>query len=493
MQRNRFARSLFLLAVMLLAAIPLHEAAADELSRRFSDHYLSDSRRGNLPPADFNADADDYNALPGKREVLATPEGEPLWEELEAVKERLAALEHLPKPETEYPTIKFNGAFQADVGFFAQTLENIESVGPIADGADFRRARLGAGGSVTDNMKYFFQMDFAFYGRPSFTDVWVEWTDLPVLNKVRVGQWKQPFSLEVVSSYRYTMFMERSVLFIPFTPFRHIGIGFMDHAENLNWTWAASAFRTGNDHFGDSISFDGGVGAAARATHLLWYDEATHANYLHLGAGYYGDMPPDYIRRFRTIPEMWIGENAPGPVGTAGIPIPGVINGTPFFVDTGPLFDVEFVNTFGGEFLWVNGPWTVQSEVMAAAVERREHEQSLLYGSYIEVAYFLTGEHRPYDRHIAAIERVIPHCNFSLKRDGERGIGAWEIAARWSYINLNSGDIRGGSMNDFTAGVNWYCNPYCKVVFNYVHSWLNDRNGVNSDCDIYAARVQLDF
>ena len=122
---------------------------------------------------------------------------------------------------------------------FNQDAANRASYGDIQNGAGFRRARLGARGSVTNNMNYFFQMDFGFFGRPTFTDVWVEWTDLPILGTVRAGQWKQPFSLEVVSSFRYTTFMERSSMFQAFDPFRHIGIGFYNHSEDLMTTWAA--------------------------------------------------------------------------------------------------------------------------------------------------------------------------------------------------------------------------------------------------------------
>jgi phosphate-selective porin OprO/OprP len=60
-------------------------------------------------------------------------------------------------------------------------------------------------------------------------------------------------------------------------------------------------------------------------------------------------------------------------------------------------------------------------------------------------------------------------------------------------------------MNDFTFGVNWYCNPFCKVVFNYVHSWRQSPtsppspagNGpavaVNSEMNAFGLRTQMDF
>ena len=152
--------------------------------------------------------------------------------------------------KNKYPSaVTIMGVFQADAVGFSQDTASRASYGDIQNGADFRRARLGAKGSVTNNMNYFFQMDFAFFGRPTFTDVWVEWTDLPFLGTVRAGQWKQPFSLEVVSSFRYTTFMERSSMFQAFDPFRHIGIGFYNHSEDLMTTWAASMFRTGRQGY----------------------------------------------------------------------------------------------------------------------------------------------------------------------------------------------------------------------------------------------------
>ena len=43
------------------------------------------------------------------------------------------------------------------------------------------------------------------------------------------------------------------------------------------------------------------------------------------------------------------------------------------------------------------------------------------------------------------------------------------------------------------GGVNWYCNPYCKVVFNYIHSFVTDRNGSPSEANAWGLRTQLDF
>lgn len=395
-----------------------------------------------------------------------------------------------------YPSVTVNGVFQADAGFFSQDEESRLAHGNIQDGADFRRARLSAKGAVTETVNYMFQMDFAFFGRPTFTDVWVEQTQLPVLGNFRIGQWKQPFSLEVVSSFRYTTFMERSVLFQPFTPFRHLGAGFYDHSENLNWTWAASGFRSGQDQFGDSISDVGGWGTAERLTHLLYYDEPAEGRYyLHTGMGHFFSRPPRDLFNFRTIPEIYIGENAPGVVGTSGQAATGAFDGTPFFVATGPL-RLNNYNVVGAELLWVNGPWSLQSEAMATFANRIDGENLFFSGAYAQVGYFLTGEHRPYDRNLGQIDRVKPFTNFfrvGRGADACAGWGAWELASRVSVIDLNDKDVRGGELLDLTMGLNWYWNPFTKVVFNYIHAFNNNPTYGRNDTDIFAMRAQVDF
>jgi phosphate-selective porin OprO/OprP len=415
-------------------------------------------------------------------------------------------LQDAKKPSAEkpkLPNVAINGVFQADAVSFNQGETSKEAYGRIDGGADFRRARLSAKGAVSDRMDYFMQMDFGFFGRPTFTDVWADFKDVGSLGTVRVGQWKQPFGLETVSSFRYTTFMERSSLFQAFTPFRHIGVGFYNHDDNLDWTWAASYFRTGQDQFGGSLSTDGGNGGAGRLTHLLWHNGPKGEDYLHVGAGYFLNSPPNDRIRFRSIPEIFVGEFVVPtgvPLGTSGQPVPDVANGTPFFVDTGTIAGTNLTQTIGLESLWVRGPLSWQSEAMGCFVDTSQNGNAFLNGAYSQVGWFLTGEHRPYDRKSGAIDRVMPFHSVS-KCGG--GWGAWEIAGRWSYLDVTDGQIIGGLMQNMTVGLNWYVNPNCKCVFNYIHSWADSRpirNGViqsndfiSSQTDAFGLRCQLDF
>jgi phosphate-selective porin OprO/OprP len=54
------------------------------------------------------------------------------------------------------------------------------------------------------------------------------------------------------------------------------------------------------------------------------------------------------------------------------------------------------------------------------------------------------------------MKRGDPTCSF----------GAWQLGARFSYLDLYDKAIRGGQVYDWTVGVDWYWNPNMKVQFN---------------------------
>lgn len=392
------------------------------------------------------------------------------------------------------PYIEVHAAVQADSGWYGQDATNIKEFGVLKDGAVFRRTRLAANGAIADNVNYFVQMDFSFPGRPTFTDVWVEVTKLPLLGNIRAGQWKQPFSLEVVSSFRYTMMPERSLLFNSFTPFRHPAVGFYDWSQNERMTWAASVYRSGQDQFGDSIASSGGYAGVGRITGLPWYEDEG-SRYLHLGVGYNYVTPVQRFAGFRTIPEFFIGQTdipTTGANGTAGTATPTAINGTPFFVNTGNFF-INHYNLVGTETLWVEGPLTVQSEFMYLSAVQNNGITANFAGFYTQVGYFLTGEHRPYMKKAGALDRIKVLNPFGNSLENGYGWGGWEICGRASYVDLNSNNIRGGRLADYTACLNWYLNSYTKIQMEYILADLNNPKFGNSKTNLYDLRIQWDF
>jgi len=477
----------------------LQGAETDEAAPTEDDSVGAEEELG-VELGDREQLGDDVEAFPGPLQRMLTP-ASPTDRMPSAAMTEFGADAPMPqKPPGEpikYPTVAVHGAMQIDGAMFSQDTNSHLTVGDLKNGADFRRTRLLANGEAWNNVDYFFQMDFGFFGRPTFADVWMEVTQLPTVGHMRVGHFKQPFGLEALTSYRFITFMERSLTFQPFVPFRHTGVMFYNWRDDEMMTWAISGYRTGEDQFGGAIGDRGGNATAMRVTWLPYYDVPAEGRYLfHIGADYNLAEPTDHRTRFFSIPEIFMAQVQPGPIGTSKQPSPGsAIDGVPFFVDTG-VINARTINTLELESALVWGSFSLQSELVYAIVDQPDNKTVGLPGMYLQASYFLTGEHRPYNRKGGTFDRVVPFEDFFRTRT-EKGVcggkGAWELTSRISSLNLNAHNIQGGRLTDLTVGVNWYLNPYSKFMFNYIHAWLDDPIRDRSGTDIVAMRAQVDF
>jgi phosphate-selective porin OprO/OprP len=134
----------------------------------------------------------------------------------------------------------------------------------------------------------------------------------------------------------------------------------------------------------------------------------------------------------------------------------------------------------------VLGPFSMQGEYIGVNVDRDAAESAVLQGFYVYASWFLTGESRPYDVACGEFVRLKPSNAF-----GEGGVGAWELALRYSELDLND-EVRGGVEKNVTAGMNWYVNSAVRVMFNYVRATSETDNG-DVDVDIAQVRAQVDF
>ena len=403
------------------------------------------------------------------------------------------------KQDAKKPSLILSGQVQADQIYFGQDAVSRDAVGDLQDGAQFRRLRIGARGTSFEVLEYSLGVDFALANQPSYLDNYIEWKELPWLQNVRVGHYFEPFSLERVTQNRNNTFMERSLV-DTFAPARNMGVMTYGNTENELATWAIGTFRTNSDNTGND-SFDSGQALTMRGTCLPWWDEASDGRfYLHLGAAYsYRDTDRDQVR-FRNTPE--IRKQQPNSVlGPVKNPPSNYQNGVPspfapIFVDTGNIKADNF-QLFDPEFAMIMGPLSLQSEYAFATVDQIGGPPLFFNGYMAQVSYFLTGEHRPYDRKLGIHTRMEPFEDFFRVRTASQGIqtglGAWEIAARFSNIVLNDKNIKGNNLTDFTVGLNWYLNPYTRWKFNYVRAFLEDTRVGNSLTDAYGMRFDFEF
>ena len=105
----------------------------------------------------------------------------------------------------------------------------------------------------------------------------------------------------------------------------------------------------------------------------------------------------------------------------------------------------------------------------------------------------LTGETRPFKA--GNFDRVKP-----FKNVGDGGLGAFEVALRYDHLDLSDTPVlarAGNKASSLTLGLNWYFNPYAKLMFNWVrfegdNSPL-DPVGSKTEGDAFATRLHLDF
>jgi phosphate-selective porin OprO/OprP len=378
---------------------------------------------------------------------------------------------------------------------FTQDATSFSQYGNALNSVGFRRARIALLGEY-EVVDYIVEMDFANRGADAlvnskdqstaFKDVYIQVRELPVLGIVRVGHFKEGFGLEQLTSDNYTTFMERSLIDEgTFVPGRNNGIQAFNWTENKRATWSIGAFtnQTGFDQ-PPLFQFDQwGLATTMRGTYLAWYDEPSGGRgLLHTGVDYSYRSAPDHQGNFATRAESGFS--------------PAIISMK--------LTDVIDWQVYGAEAAMVYGPLSVQSEFFGSTVRRQHGVLNNFYGAYAFVSYFLTGEGRPYNRKLGVFDRVRPYENFFRVRtadgDVQTGRGAWEVAYRFSYIDALDGlTVKGaGLAADHTFGVNWYLNPFTKVMFNYVHSLdtYNSAAGVRwskGNMDIFEARFAMDF
>ncbi len=369
------------------------------------------------------------------------------------------------------PSASLRGRMHLDTALFSGDLVNADN------GTKFRRTRLGAGGGMFDVFKWQIEMDFAGTAgdlqQTAFKDVFLEMTDLPLLQTIKIGHFKEPASLEELTSSNHITMQERSVLNC-FIPARNLGVQVGGHNELETATFHIGLFREVDETPPRTFGQNGGNALTMRATWLPWYDEATEGRgLLHVGGYYsYRDVEDDRLR-FRQRPDNSFSDR---------------------FVNTGTMLDAANWHLVGVELALVYGPFSVQSEYVKALVHRRENADPGFDAMYVELSYWLTGEHRAYRRSGGRFDRVTPYENFFRVRDEDgiirMGTGGWQATYRYGHIDLVDASVNGGRGNVHTLGLNWHLTRNSRMMANYIQA---TRDGADGYLHAVTMRAQFDF
>ncbi len=475
------------------------EPAAETAPRR--------SQQAAVPavPADVNARLDtqqhqiDQIAQATQQTQLAQQD-QPLWS--------FANL----RPQIQTPDGRFSfavrGLGQFDVADYMQSGNAVHlPVGPdLSSGSNFRRAQLGLAGKLFNDWSYLFNYEFGGSGGTEgagrIQSLYVEYDGAAPL-ALRIGAYPAPGGLEDNTGSPDTIFLERAQ-----------ASDVIRNAVAGDGRNAASAIYAGERVYAslsvtgakvaDPAVFDEQQALLGRVSGLVYQSGETRVVLSATGA---------YAYRF---PALAAGSGSARIFTISASPEITVDSTGTKLVSTGAI-DTQSAFLWGveGAAQWAN--LYAQAGYFGYDVSRRNSPLSdpNFSGWYAQATWILTGESRGYNAQNAAFTQPKPRVAFSPSNGGW---GAWELAARYSVLDLNYrqghtgsapplGGIRGGEQKIWTFGVNWYLNSVIRFAFDYQHVDV-DRIGniaafdghaavantqVGQDVDILSLRSQISF
>ena len=347
--------------------------------------------------------------------------------------------------------VSFEGLVQVDFNWFHSDVANLN--GDALDGSDFdqelRRAELVLKGKGPGNFEWVLGYD----GKADkFLDVNARYKLGGDSNHfLQLGQFKQPNSMEELSSTKNNDFISKATITNTFAVGRRVGVGYGYGSGN----WSVNA-----SYFGRELTRNlaHGSGYGLRGTFAPINEKG---NVLHFGLSYVNHDTDADTLRLRARPNADL----------AGVRL----------VDTGNMTDTDRLATTGFESIWVRGPFKLQGEYMQTSVKRYRAGNSNFKGSggYVSGVWNLTGESWGYKG--GTPTTPLPD---------EPGRGMWQVGMRYDKLDLNDTGVPGGAMDMWTAGVNWYWRSNFKFMLNHVKV-NSERRGLDDNPGITEARLQF--
>jgi phosphate-selective porin OprO/OprP len=282
--------------------------------------------------------------------------------------------------------------------------------------------------------------------------------------RVRIGAFSPPSGIEEATSTNGSLFPERAS---PSDLVRNIAsgdgrtaVGVFGNGERWNYSAALTGNVVGTQTYDEQLAFVG----------RLAYVPIKGLDYLvHVGAN----------------TEIVINPAATGPDVAPGVASPVRLRDRPEIrvdgtrlVDTGNI-DADGLTSWGLELAGQYKAFSVQSEYYHIDVQRRASALSdpEFSGWYVQGAWTITGQPRRYGIATATFDAPRGEKPFNLKT-GDWGV--WELAARYSDLDLNylagasgtaqdASAIRGGRQKIVTLGVNWYPNSVVRFQADFQH------------------------
>ena len=306
----------------------------------------------------------------------------------------------------------------------------ITAADDFSNGFNNRRARMGMAGTITDGWDGQIEFDFADGGIDP-KDIRLRRT-FDNGGRLWIGQYKVPQGLNQLTSSNEITFIERSSINNTVADSRRIGIAYDYFNGPLGFKTMIFGRALGQR---GALVDDMPLGVALRGV----FAPEIGGGILHIGASaVYEDLMDNNTVRFRDRPEA---RDSKG----------GSIRLIDAAVD-----NAESTFKAGLELLFIGGPFSIEAEYLQATVSRTEGDNPTFNGFNIQSSYVLTGESRSYSNGLAG----------TVSPGGDAG--AWEVALRYSFMDLNDAGFTGGEQRNITLGLNHYITSRLRFMSNLV-------------------------
>lgn len=231
------------------------------------------------------------------------------------------------------------------------------------------------------------------------------------------------------------------------------------HHWSGRWTGKLGLFSSANIESGDLFSGTDGYGITGRLTYT---PVRTTTRVVHFGFNSSYQLSNDSNRlRFRTRPESNVNDKR--------------------LISTGRMVRVNSHYVGGVEAALFVNPFYLQGEYIRTHVFRFGGRQNETFdGGYLSFAWLINGR-RPYSKKTGTFREV--------KRTSSI---AWELAFRYSHLNLNSstGTVTGGAQTNLSVALNTYLSERVRIMLNYVNVNTDSEAG-DDDPGIFQMRIQV--
>jgi phosphate-selective porin OprO and OprP len=337
---------------------------------------------------------------------------------------------------------------------------------PIANGLEMRRVRLAFKAELPGPWEAEVDMDFAD-ALADLKDAYLLYNASPRLD-IKVGYYKERFSMEQNTSSRFLTFMERPAALRTIAPSRHIGIQFHYYRPYV--------IAVGGLHFQDAGDFEvvenrktnyaagnnEGYSLTGKITALPFYNDVEKGLHLAVAGSYRTPKTHDRIDMVRFDSRSNININRIK------------------YLDTDRISNVDNYTLANFEFAGFYRNIKFASEYIMAQVNRYESKvdgekigslpSENLSGFYVMSSIMLFGGQHVYNNY---------QGEFTQPLKG-RPWGDVEFGLRYDFTDFNSreGGVMAGSGEGFTLALSYYTPSNVKLIMNY--GYLNFDRYANS-------------